>query len=94
MCSDRVGLVFSVGVGVGMSVMSCSRRGCRNIMCDRHSYEYGYICNECYDELVELGLGVDIEEFMNTPKETTNSMITETAEKLYDSIFSFAIEEA
>ena len=44
----------------------CDRRGCENIMCDRYSHHYGYICNECFEELNNSG--IDIETFMNTPK--------------------------
>ncbi len=36
-----------------MSVLSCSRRGCRSIMCDRYSYEFGRICNRCFDLAVQ-----------------------------------------
>ena len=49
-----------------MSVLECDRYGCRNIMCDRHSYKYGYICNECFAELVALGADTNIEEFMDS----------------------------
>lgn len=50
-----------------MSVLSCSRRGCENIMCDLLSDEYGYLCHECYVELRERP-GKSIKKFMNTPK--------------------------
>ena len=36
-----------------MGVMSCSRNGCENIMCDRLSKKFGYICNDCFIELQE-----------------------------------------
>jgi hypothetical protein len=49
-----------------MSVLSCSRVYCNNIMCDRYSYKYGYLCNECFDELVALGEYVDLNKFMQT----------------------------
>ena len=49
-----------------MSVLQCNRHGCPNIMCDRYSERYGYICRDCFDELVNLGLGVDIQEFMDS----------------------------
>lgn len=49
-----------------MSVLACNRFGCDNIMCDRYSYKYGYLCNECFNELVNSG--VDIETFMGTEK--------------------------
>ena len=51
-----------------MSVLSCSRRGCQNVMCDRLSHEYGYICDECWGELVSSGPATDIEEFMEGEK--------------------------
>jgi len=50
-----------------MSVLACDRAGCKNIMCDRYSYDYGYICNDCYSELCVV-FPVDIAEFMKTPK--------------------------
>lgn len=50
-----------------MSVLECSREGCDNIMCDRYSHEYGYICNECFEELCKT-FGVSIESFMKTKK--------------------------
>ena len=48
-----------------MGVMPCGRRGCDNILCDRLSDEFGYICNECFRELVTSNL--NIAEFMDTP---------------------------
>jgi hypothetical protein len=35
-------------------------------MCSRYSYKYGYLCDDCFDELVRTGLGTDIAEFMET----------------------------
>ena len=52
-----------------MGVLSCDRLGCQNIMCDRLSFKYGYICNECFDELVELGPYANITIFMDSRKE-------------------------
>ena len=49
-----------------MGVMTCNRRDCENIMCERHSCEYGYICDECFDELVRTGPTTDISVFMNS----------------------------
>ena len=54
-----------------MSVLACNRRNCENIMCDRLSNTHGYICDECFEELVKSGVKTDIEEFMNTPKPKT-----------------------
>jgi hypothetical protein len=50
-----------------MSAIPCSKVGCNNVMCDRYSYVYGYICRSCFVRLV--GSKVDIQTFMNTPKE-------------------------
>ena len=36
-----------------MGVLSCNRNGCQNIMCDRYSFTHGYICDDCFEELVE-----------------------------------------
>lgn len=33
-----------------MSVLSCSRYNCSNIMCDNLIPKIGYICNSCLDE--------------------------------------------
>lgn len=46
-----------------MSVMQCDREGCESIMCDRYSSQYGYICDECFKELIALGTW-NIEYFM------------------------------
>ncbi len=51
-----------------MSVLACDRKGCENVMCDRLSHEFGYICYECFDELVKLGVQTDIREFMRSDK--------------------------
>jgi len=63
-----------------MGVLACDRKGCDNIMCDRLSHRYGYICNDCFEELVNRistqenrGLLVTaIEEFMDSDKYNTN----------------------
>jgi len=52
-----------------MGVMPCRRNGCMNILCDRLSSTYGYICNNCFDELVESKMHP--KEFMDTTKEST-----------------------
>lgn len=51
-----------------MSVLRCGRRGCENIMCDRYSYEHGYLCSECFEELVSTGPETDINYFMESLK--------------------------
>ena len=37
-----------------MGVMACNREGCRTIMCDRYSQEFGYICHDCFSELIDI----------------------------------------
>ena len=37
-------------------------------MCDLYSTEHGYICNECFDELVATGPTTDIKTFMYSEK--------------------------
>ena len=49
-----------------MSVLACERNNCENIMCNRYSYNYGYICDECFAEMKSRQL--DIASFMGTPK--------------------------
>lgn len=51
-----------------MGVLACSNVYCENIMCDRYSSEYGYICEDCFDRLVELGRSTNIAEFMDSKK--------------------------
>jgi hypothetical protein len=46
-----------------MGVMSCCREGCRNILCDWFSYTYGYLCDDCFEELCSEV--IDIKKFMN-----------------------------
>jgi len=55
-----------------MGVMGCDRNNCDNVMCDRLSDEYGYLCWECFDELVFLGPETNISKFMDSHKKSTN----------------------
>ncbi len=52
-----------------MGVLHCARNGCSNIMCDRYSYTYGYICNECFEELVSSDKYDTFKGFMNSQKQ-------------------------
>lgn len=52
-----------------MSVLQCNRKECENIMCDRYSHEFGYICDECFQELQSFEGRLTVYEFMNSPKE-------------------------
>lgn len=53
-----------------MGFNKCSRYGCKNVMCERRSEKYGYLCNECFDELVNLKLPeiVSVQCFMDSDK--------------------------
>ena len=66
-----------------MGVMACDRAGCSNIMCDRYSHRHGYICNECFSELVSVD-PPSVSEFMDTAKE---DMHGSDAKVDYDAIF-------
>lgn len=68
-----------------MSVMECSRKGCTNIMCDRYSATYGYICNECFDELVRKGVATNITEFMHSDKPDIDD--SNVSYQCFDNIF-------
>lgn len=52
-----------------MSVLECDRADCEQIMSERYSDEYGYLCYECFDELVALGPETNISNFMKTSKQ-------------------------
>ena len=56
-----------------MSVMPCARNGCKNIMCNRYSFIYGYICIDCFNELISLGPETNIITFFDIPKKTINT---------------------
>lgn len=72
-----------------MSVLQCDRRGCENIMCDRHSNEYGYICDECFRELCGLIGRWSIYEFMRSDKPVDgNAMVF-----YYDAVFPIRTEK-
>jgi hypothetical protein len=60
-----------------MGVMSCSKSGCENVMCNRYSPEVGYICYECFDDLKEfqkINIGMteyDVKEWIDKPIKRT-----------------------
>jgi hypothetical protein len=35
-------------------------------MCDRYSSRYGYLCGDCFAELVDKGDDVDIDDFLHS----------------------------
>lgn len=69
-----------------MSVLSCDRNGCKNIMCDLYSYDYGYICGDCYSELLNLP-DTSIKEFMESKKQAFPDLGTKNWENYIASVF-------
>lgn len=67
-----------------MGVKGCLRNGCESIMCDRYSHKHGYICPECFNELVALN-PISIDEFMQSPRR--GSDLSEDAEAKFDREF-------
>jgi hypothetical protein len=63
-----------------MSVMGCDRKGCEMVMCHRHNRDYGYICHECFQELLDSTL--DVEDVMVSKKDS-NREIKKEARELY-----------
>lgn len=63
-----------------MSVLACNRASCDNIMCYRYSNNFGYICSDCFEELVQTG-SPDIETFMNTPRDRKLKILLEVYQK-------------
>ena len=63
-----------------MGVQACDKDGCMNIMCDRYSHEFGYICDDCFSEMIDYILvngkfssfREDVKEFMDIPKSDTS----------------------
>jgi hypothetical protein len=61
-----------------MGVMPCLRERCNQILCHIYSREFGYICTECFEELVDYCLehGVSratIKRFLCTEKGSMQS---------------------
>lgn len=54
-----------------MGVRHCARKGCEAIMCDRYSSAYGYICDNCFDELVCLGARASASAFLTSEPDTS-----------------------
>lgn len=56
-------------------------------MCDRYSVRHGYICEDCFEELVATGRQTDIKMFMDTEKQPRELEDSNAVFNLYDSIF-------
>ena len=63
-----------------MEEIICSRKNCSETNCVRYSREFGYICEDCFAELVAKQLPV--EDFLSTPKLVKNTYLSK-----YDDIF-------
>ena len=70
-----------------MGVLACDRNGCKNIMCDRLSENYGYICHECFDELIKSGFSTDIAIFMSSLKTNNREFNEEISRFRYEREF-------
>jgi hypothetical protein len=71
-----------------MGVMGCDRNGCENIMCTKYNEEQGFICNECFEELVQLGPTHSITSFMNSKKTKNFDIVLEANRKYFDKLFT------
>jgi hypothetical protein len=72
-----------------MGVMACDRNGCGQPMCTRASHRFGYICNYCFSELLQIRQSISLEsiqEFMETPKDEP-LLSKETYETLLNDVF-------
>jgi hypothetical protein len=64
-----------------MGVMGCFRRNCNHVLCDRYSREYGYICWECFEELVASRL--EVAAFMDSARLEAPEDSREYYEKIF-----------
>lgn len=69
-----------------MGVMSCNRKGCKNVMCDRYSEKHGYICDECFDQLVNTE-SINISLFMKTERDEFNTLGEINYREYFSNIF-------
>ena len=72
---------LSLSIEVVMGTKACTRAGCENILCDRYSNKFGYLCDECFEELTyaaDLSEGY-IRTFLSSQKgskELANAKVT------------------
>jgi len=62
-----------------MGSMICNRGNCTNIMCTRHNPFLGYICDQCFAELVGSNI-TEIEAFMKSDPVTDRAYSVELRE--------------
>ncbi len=68
-----------------MGVLQCDRNGCTENMCGRYSDVYGYICDECYEELINTGIRMEPDRFMESKKHSTDykDAVTEKCNEIF-----------
>lgn len=70
-----------------MGVLQCNRNGCENIMCDRLSHTHGYICFECFEELVSLGIETHPDDFMKSKKNKSETFDLDFSRSYFSGVF-------
>ncbi len=77
-----------------MNIKACDRVACYNINCNHHAPIFGYICDECKDELIHLLDGdesANLYLFMTTHK---NPNLTQgNGEDIFYTSFNDVTEE-
>ena len=61
-----------------MGVMGCHRMNCENIMCSMYSSKYGYLCYDCFNELVQKGITTNVKAFMESSKDDADQEVDES----------------
>ena len=74
-----------------MSLIECDRVGCDVILCDRFSPKHGYICDPCFEELINLGVSTNVDVFMSSKKPMPNHNL-DLAAIYFDGLFYTANE--
>ena len=62
----------------------CDRNNCGSSGCSRYSDCHGYICYNCFEELVSLGPEASISDFMSSYKKELSSTEEEAAEARFN----------
>lgn len=66
-----------------MGVLSCNRRNCSNIMCDRYNTTFGYVCDDCFSEMCiaqKSDEDFTIESFMRSDKFAVDDLKVDLSE--------------
>jgi hypothetical protein len=71
-----------------MGALPCYRGNCPSVMCDRYSEEYGYICNNCFEELVRRGAQTNIAAFMASDPPVDADSKEAAAHSYFDRLFA------